>query len=110
MTTTDDRPATTCPRWCGQQEHCRGEHFDSRTFVPATGGRPERADEDGARFPVVGIGIDFSELDGDEAPQVCLWLTGGRHDAQVYLRPREAEQVIEALQARLLTLEVERLR
>jgi hypothetical protein len=108
MTATDDRP-TTCPSWCTAQP-CRREHTDLKTFIPATGGRPvDVGPEQGARFPIVGVGLDWSELDGEELPEVCLWLTGGKDDVDVYLKPREAQQVVEALQARLLTLVAEKL-
>jgi hypothetical protein len=116
MTTTDDRPAVTitCPSWCAGPEEGpgRGEHMDDKTFVPATGAsRPSSLTvEQGAAFPVLGVGLDWSELDGAAGPSVVLWATGvdgvDGVDGELYLQPREARQLVEAVQARLAVLGV----
>ena len=95
----------THPEWCAYPDTCRGEHADNKTFVGATGGRPaEITPEGGCAYPVVGVGLDYSERD-DPAPQIVLWLTGvAGVDQDVLLRLSEAEALVEALQARLSTL------
>ncbi len=99
----------TCPAWCVGTEDgpARGEHTDDKTYIPATGtGCPvEVTVEQGAAFPVLAVGLDWSERDGWPGPAVVLWKTGTGQDAEVYLTPREARQVVEAVQARLEVIE-----
>jgi len=95
--------ATTCPPWCANQAHCRGDHGSEQTNVPATGrGTPvEVSVEGGAVFPIVAVGLDWSEVDGDPGPSVLLWKTGVGRDEEVYLQPREARELVAAVQAQL---------
>ncbi len=65
MTPTEHRP-TTCPSWC-TADPCRGAHGDEKTYISATGSRPvDITPEQGARYPVVGVGLDWSEEDGEQ--------------------------------------------
>jgi hypothetical protein len=111
MTTTDDRPMYTCPSWCEgcQGSAMAGEHHDEQTYIPATGtGRPvEITVEQGAAFPVLAVGLNWSQADGWPTPAVVLWKTGTGKDEEVYLTPREARSLVTALQSRLEDLEVE---
>lgn len=112
MTATDERPAVTCPDWCEQSE-CKGEHWQPPDYYAATGREPFVSPETGAVFPVVGVGMDFSELDGDDAPSIALHMTGlgsGGHnvDENVFLRPSEAREIGRALLARADYLEGKR--
>lgn len=97
-----------CPTWCmslASGDPCRGEHFDDKAFVPATATRPTIVSaETGASFPVLGVGLDWSEVDGEAGPALVLWSTGIGDDREVFLRPREAEQLVKELQARLKLL------
>lgn len=96
----------TCPSWCTNQP-CSGDHADRKTFVSATaGGMPrEVSPESGAVFPVVGVGLDWSESDDWPGPALVLWLTGAEDVEQdVYLRPAEARRVVAELQQRLRVL------
>ncbi len=100
----------TCPAWCAGTEDGpgRGEHADDKTFVPATGAsRPSVVSvERGAAFPVLGVGLDWSEVDGAAGPSVVLWATGvDGVDVDLYLQPREARELVEAVQARLAVLD-----
>lgn len=57
-------------------------------------------------FPVVGVGLDWSQADGWPGPAVGLWSTGvDGVDADIYLQPREARQLVHELQAHLAELE-----
>jgi len=65
-----------------------------------------------AQFPIVGVGLDWSQGDQWPTPALALWLTGVEGvegvDTDVYLRPHEARPVVCELQARLDVLEVDR--
>lgn len=93
----------TCPSWCTNGEDCRGEHLDAKTFVPATGGAtPYEVDANtGAIFPVIGTGLDYSEVEGAVGPSVVVWLTGPGIDRDVLLRPAEARALAQQLLARV---------
>ena len=96
MTTTDDRATITCPSWCDTNAPCHGEHGESATYTPATGGEPREVDVfEGAPFPVVGVGLRLYQYGcvNNKAPHVVLNLAGGGLDSEVTLLAAEAEQV-----------------
>jgi hypothetical protein len=111
---TRDQAITTCPAWCtsgSEQYPCRGDHYDIATYLPASGGRSDCiTPETGAAWPVVGVGLTFCEMkDEDECPTIMIHVTGygpGDRDIDenVFLRPREAADLIEVLQGRLAAL------
>jgi hypothetical protein len=109
MTTTDDRPAVTCPSWCAMSSTefgCHGDHFESKIYLPATGGKPHEVDFEGrAQYPVIGSGLDYSELDGDEAPNVALHVSGPRGDFDLLLKQSEAQALVDQLLGRLALLQ-----
>ncbi len=62
--------------------------------------------ERGAAFPVLGVGLDWCEVDGAAGPSVVLWAIGvDAVEAELYLQPREARELVEAVQARLAVLD-----
>ncbi len=82
--------------------------MDDKTWVSATGAsRPNVVSvEQGAAFPVLGVGLDWSEVDGAAGSSVVLWATGvDGVEAELYLQPREARDLVEAVRARLAVLE-----
>lgn len=100
MTTTESRPAVTCPTWC-EQADCKGEHWQSPDYYPASGRDPYVSPEQGACWPIVGVGMDYSVVDGDDAPSISLHLTGytsagGHIDEDVQMRPSEARNIASA--------------
>lgn len=100
--------AVSCPSWCtsGSSEYpCYGDHADDKVFVPATGAtRPTVVDaEGGAAFPVVGVGLDWAEVDG-RGTSLVLWSTGVGDDHEVYFQPWEAQKLVAELTARLAVL------
>ncbi len=110
MTATDDRPPITCPAWCQTGPNCRGDHWQASTYLAATGhSTPYVSHETGTVFLAVGVGLTYSQLEGDDAPAVALHITGtgplGNEVHQdVFLRAHEAEAVAKAILERVAVL------
>jgi hypothetical protein len=91
-----------CPGWCTNGDACGGEHFDTKTYVLATGLPPEGASapSEAARL---GVGMERSDLAGDDATSVVLHVDG-TVDVDVQMQPHEAAALVAALLERLQTL------
>jgi hypothetical protein len=98
--------APWCPDWCAETNDnrvCSSEHYADVGCVPASGAA-STAEYDGgtgATFPTVGIALIHSVPDGDDAPAVSLYLSGGTPECQVYMRPSEARRLIALMQTAL---------
>lgn len=97
-----------CPSWC-QNDTCRkspvGEHYTEGEAVTASGanllGRLVDRDWTAAHIPLVNLRGVFNPCDGDDAPSISVMVSDGSNEAEVYLRIREAEQLIGELQSHL---------
>ncbi len=109
ITTDTDTTPITCPPWCVQttpDRPCSSEHYADLGTVPASGASSTADnDGDGAHFPTVGVALSHDEYDGDDAPSVSIYLSGGTPECQVYLRPSETRRLIALLQTALTQIE-----
>jgi hypothetical protein len=86
-----------CPKWC-TNPNCGGEHGSDSLTASATGDEPETASVNGATFPAVSVHASWPSTFGQPLA-VCLHIGSSRMDAEVFLRPAEAEQLVGHLQA-----------
>lgn len=102
-------PAVTCPDWCesgSEQYPCTGEHWQPKVYLPATGRRPHEVTfEGGAQYPVIGVGLDYDESDGEPGPSLALHVGGhSGGDWDLYLKPKEAKALADLILDRLTVL------